>query len=402
MSDIFDKLTKARIQLLLDKCFWGNLALHLKLQKAKEVPTFATDGKHIFYNEDFVKKCSDRDIQFILSHEITHNLLFHLTRRNHRNQERWNLAIDYATNLVLQKDFGFVPDGACFDTKFNNMSAEEIYNKLPDMNKKGKKGEDGSNSWEDGDTTIEIDKKGNISVNGKKIKRFDEHKDIEGNKSEIDDMEKEWKIQAVKSYEQAKMQGKLPLGMNIFIEGLLQPKLNWRNMLRQFVVSTAKSDMRWTPPNKRFVHKGLYLPSVKGDSLGDIVVVIDNSGSVVYNQQRFFTECNSILQQYEVDLHLIVCDMKINSYKVYNKGDEIDLKNRGGGGTDLRVAFDYVREKSINPNIIVCLTDGETPFPEKEIYPTLWVLTPDGINLDNVPFGMKVKMEKEQEVENDR
>jgi predicted metal-dependent peptidase len=108
---------------------------------------------------------------------------------------------------------------------------------------------------------------------------------------------------------------------DIFIKELLAPKLDWRNMMKQFMVSTAKSDMRWFPSNRRFVHRGLYLPSNMSDSLGDVVVVVDNSGSTLEYQQRFFTECNDLLQQYDMNMHLRVVDMNINDYKVYNKGD---------------------------------------------------------------------------------
>jgi predicted metal-dependent peptidase len=96
-----------------------------------------------------------------------------------------------------------------------------------------------------------------------------------------------------------------------------------------------------------------------------------------------------------MNLHLIVVDVEINSYKVYTKGDVIDKSYKGAGGTDLRVAFDYILEKGINPTVVVCLTDGETPFPEHELYPTLWVITPYGRDFDKIPFGQKVRIDEE-------
>ena len=386
-----DSLIKARIALLLDFPFWGNLALHLPLREDNTVPTFATDGKCIMYNKDFAEKCSDRDREFIVAHEIGHCIFFHLIRKGDREHERWNLAIDFATNLILYKQFGYVPEGGLYNEKFENMTAEEIYNKLPDMNGKGK---DGYRRYQKGDIIIEIDKDGNIKVNGKEVKPFDVHKEIKCSKQERDELEKEWAIQVAKAWQQAKMAGKLPAGMDVFIEQLLAPKLDWRNMLRQFVITTAKSDFRFYPPSRRHLHNDMYMPSMTDESLGDVVVIVDNSGSVINSQQRFFSECNGLLQQYEVDMHLIVCDTQINDYHLYNKGDTIKLRYKGSGDTDLRVAFDEIAKRRINPSVVVCITDGYTPWPEKEKYPTLFVISEDGVDLKDVPFGMKSKMAK--------
>lgn len=396
MKDTKTRITKARIHLLLEKCFYGNLALSLKMEENNDVQTMATDGKHIFYNKEFIDSLSDDDLQFILCHELIHNILYHLTRRENREQGQWNLAIDFAVNNILYKDFGFLPKGALFKKEFENMTAEAIYNKLPEMNGKGQK--NGSyKRYEKGDgqdnITVEISKDG-IKVNGEKIKQYDEHKDIRGSKSEIDELEKEWKIQTVKAYEQAKMQGKNPAGMDIFIKELLQPKLDWRNMMLQFIVSTAKNDFTWLPPNRKFIHRDMYFPSVTGESLGDVAVIIDDSGSCITDQQRFFSECNALLQQYEINLHLIVCDMQINSYRVYEQGEQICLEQKGGGRTNLVKAFEFIKEKSINPNVIVCLTDGQTDFPKKEDFPTLWVISKNGVEEDKIPFGMKVKIDE--------
>lgn len=383
------RLTKTRIKLLLDRCFYGNLALHLKLERNDSVPTMATDGKNILYNEEFVRSLENWELEYVMCHEILHVVFYHLTRRDNREQTRWNMAIDYATNSILYKEFGKNPKGALYNPKFTDMSAEQIYNKIPNFN--DKQGNIVSNDI----ITIELDKDGNVKkVNGEKVKDYDAHNDIQGSKQEREELEKDWKIQTTKSFHQAKMQGKTPNGMDIFIKELMQPKLDWRSMMKQFVVSIAKSDYSWLPPNKRFIHRGMYLPSITGESLGDVVVIVDNSGSTLNYQERFFSECNGLLQQYDMNLHLIVVDMEIQSYEVYHKGDELKKQYKGGGGTDLTVAFDEIKNKFINPSVVVCLTDGYTPYPDREEYPTLWVLTEDSLELDKIPFGQKVRVEK--------
>ncbi len=385
-----DSLIKARIALLLDMPFFGNLALHLPLKEDNVfTPTFATDGKFIYYNKKFAESCDDQKKQFIIAHEICHNIFKHLSRIGERHKERWSLAIDYTTNAILKKDFGYVPKGGLYSEEFENMTAEEIYNKLPEMNGQG----EGYSRFEKGDIIIEIDKDGNMKINGQTVKPFDSHNQIKGSKQEIDELEKEWTIQVSKAHQQAKMAGKLPAGMNVFIEQLLQPKLDWRNMMRQFVINTAKADFRFLPPNRRYLHLDMYMPSMTGESLGDIVIIMDVSGSTGGEiQQQFLSECNGLLQQYDMNLHLLMCDTQITSHEQYQQGDEIKRKYSGLGGTEISEGFKYVDSKRLNPNVIVCLTDGYTDLNFKSRYPTLWVITKDGIDLDKVPFGMKVKM----------
>lgn len=383
---IIDDLTRARIQLLLDKTFYGNLCLSLKLVEDNSIGTFATDGKNILYDSEFAGNLSNIEKQWVLCHEILHIVLKHLTRRNDREQVRWNYAIDFAVNSILNKEFKFVPEGAVYNQKFEDKTAEMIYNELGKEQQKDNEQKNGKGKGQKGNG------KETITVDGEqiKVKQYDEHKDIKGSKAEIDEFEKDWKIKTIKSYEQSKIAGKEPAGMKIFIDGLLQPKLDWRTMMKQFIVSTSKSDFQWSPPNRRLIHRGLYLPSLTGESLGDIVVIVDNSGSTAEYQKRFFSECNALLQQYDMNLHLIVVDTEIKSYKVYQKGDSIDLEYKGGGGTDLRVGFNHIKENMINPSVVVCLTDGYSPLPEIEENPTLWVITKDGIDLEDVPFGEKV------------
>src|SRR3990167_10469517 len=130
---IKDQLIQSRLDLLVDYPFYGSLALHLPLVESKAVPTFATDYKKIYYNPEFVERCSREDKRFILCHELSHVVFLHGIRRGDREIERWNLATDFAINAILKKEFNFVPKGGLYNEKFENMTAEKIYNLLPEM-----------------------------------------------------------------------------------------------------------------------------------------------------------------------------------------------------------------------------------------------------------------------------
>src|SRR5262249_1081316 len=63
-------------------------------------------------------------------------------------------------------------------------------------------------------------------------------------------------------------------------EEVPQPKVDWREVWREFVSCQARNDSSWSPPNRRFIHAGLYLPGLRSEELGDMVLAVDTSGSI--------------------------------------------------------------------------------------------------------------------------
>ena len=102
-----DKIVKARIDFIYNDCvFLGNLALRLKIVDATEwCPTAATDFKHLYYNRDFIDRCSLDEVKFVIAHEVMHCVYDHFTRREERDPRLYNCAGDYMINLEL-KDLG--------------------------------------------------------------------------------------------------------------------------------------------------------------------------------------------------------------------------------------------------------------------------------------------------------
>ena len=92
--------------------------------------------------------------------------------------------------------------------------------------------------------------------------------------------EHEWGIAAEQALRSAKVCGHDPLGVERPLAESRQSQQDWRAILRDFVAATAPSDYRWTPPNRRYVASGLYLPSVERRGLGEIVIAVDTSGSI--------------------------------------------------------------------------------------------------------------------------
>ena len=129
-----EKLITARVGLLLKAGFFGNLATRLKLKNADEwCATAATDGRHFWYNSNFINSLSLRECEFLFGHEVLHVVYDHLSRREHRDPILSNIAADYCVNQdLVDHNIGTritkVP--ILLNVKYRGMSFEEVYDDL--------------------------------------------------------------------------------------------------------------------------------------------------------------------------------------------------------------------------------------------------------------------------------
>lgn len=377
------RIVKARAQLIMGHPFFGTLSLGMSIKEDPKIKTGSTNGKQLRYNADFVRGMRQSQVLGFVAHETAHPAFLHHLRRNGRNKRKWNAACDYAINGILVEAGFDLPDGGLVDPSYKGKSAEEIYSLLPadwDKNIKGPMG------W---DTESE-DPGGCGGV--------DDAEDCE-TAEERDHQEAMWKIQVASAAQAAKQQGKLPAGLERFIEELMKVRTPWRQILRRFITEKAKDDFSWAKVNRRYVSQDLYLPSAYSETMGEIVVVIDTSGSIGQAELSMF---GGELNKIRVDaaprkVHVIYCDAAVNKYEMYGPEDMIELKAVGGGGTDFRPPFKYVDKKGIEPKCLVYLTDMYGTFPDQPPeYPTLWAsFTPD----TKAPFGDVVSIDRAEALE---
>jgi|TARA_R100000049_G_C1956778_1_gene114086 predicted metal-dependent peptidase len=222
---------------------------------------------------------------------------------------------------------------------------------------------------------------------------FDGHfQDIQ----EYEELDKEWTKNVIQAYEASQMQGTEPKGFERRINEILKPKLNWRTILKQYLMDLSASDYQFYPPHKKSMFHGIILPRLRAESLGEIAIMIDSSGSIGDKElQTFLSEINSILNTYDMTLHFFVCDAKVHSHEIYNRGDVVSKKKiLGGGGTDFRPVFRMIEEKNIRPKLLIMFTDGFGTFP-KEVpqYPTVWLLQDKYGIAKYVPFGQTIEFQ---------
>jgi predicted metal-dependent peptidase len=382
-TDALGMLTRARIGLILDQPFFGSLALRLKLQEYAAIETMATDGHNIRYNPSFVEKQKPEHLKTIVAHEVMHCASGHHARRDARDPKQWNIACDYAINPILKESGFSIPDGALISSQYNNMSAEEIYTVR--KNDPNQKGGDGQGDGE-GDQNQDPGKMGAV-----------EDPQGEDSKSptpaELKQAEQDWKVAAKQAATQAKAAGKLPGSLSRFVDEILRPKIDWRAILQVFVQPTGKNDYTMNPPNRRYIHLGLYMPSLKSNEMPPIVIGIDTSGSIsAENLNCFRAEIQSIMDNCPTTIDCFYCDTKITGHDIFTQDNPVVFKNcRGGGGTDFRPVFKEIEKQGLRPECLIYLTDLEGSFPDHAPdYPVLWINT---YNHETAPFGTTVFME---------
>ena len=387
--DSRDKIIKARAALVLDEPFFGSLVHRLILEEDSSCNTLWVDGSRLGYNPGFVDSLSMDTLKGCLCHEVMHCALSHHARRGCRDSKKWNVAADYAVNPIIRDKFS-LPDGALFNPDFSGISSEEIYNNLPDQDQGDRDQGQDQSQGQDGD-----DSQGSGADPG----GCGEVRDCPGedgglaSESDLSKSKADWKVAVSQAAQQARAFGSLPAGMDRVVDEIVNPKVDWRSLLRRFMDQVSKSDYSWSPPNRRYIHAGLYLPSCRTSDIGTVVVAVDTSGSISQDAiNRVAAELSSIVIDFRAESYVLYCDSKIQGIEHFLDGDFPDKLNpKGGGGTSFVPVFEWIDRESINPSFLIYFTDLCGDFPESgPMYPVLWIT--EGQALKEVPFGEVIEV----------
>lgn len=366
------RMIEARTRICLSQDFWHTLVLRLKLREEPRIPTAATDGESLLYNADFVASCSDEHLAGIWVHETMHCALGHIWRLPRlQHKIKANLAADFAINPMVHEAGYKLPPGSLFDRAFVGKSAEWIYEQLPDPPEDQEPGPPGQ-----GESLTSPPSPGGDDGEGKEVKG-----------SSV--LEQDWKQALQDVAEQARRRGTLPSGLEQIIERALKPRTDPLAELFQFVGQRAKDDFSWRRANKAYAPHGLILPSLYSERVGPIAVWVDTSGSCWSKPllAKFLAWCQAVLDDFRPkELRVYQGDAGVQNVFVYEPGDEIDLKVKGGGGTDVAPVIEAAMAEDEPPVAFIGLSDLFANFGEAPSVPVLWV-THTKPRDARVPFG---------------
>jgi len=400
-------LTKAKINTLLNNPFFGFLCLHLEVIEDCSVPTMCTNGDFLRYNPDFVirlaKDYSQKGIEAALLHELEHICWGHIWRRGDRDFHRWAIAADAVVNADLIRLGYRVPDNWVRIEGVDNMSVEEVYRlikvrRVAIVNTEQDKNASGQSRDDAYDETLKWEVRGKTSSGNvvQSHKLWGKNKDNKPmNSHEKAEAETKWKTRISQARQLARQQGQGLGQLEQVIDELLEPKIHWRELLRDFIISSAKSDYRLTPPSRRYLHLGMYLPSIYGDEV-EIAFAVDTSASMTDKEViEGFSEAQAICSQFANHIiHWYQADWGIQEYKVIDVYEpDIPRKIRGRGGTSFIPVFEDIQERKLNISCLIYFTDLQGSFPESSPpYPVLWLTTSN----ETAPFGITIPYEPNQ------
>lgn len=422
----YERIILARTKMIMECPFFGILAARLKLVENNTwCRTLAVDGKHLYYNVEFVmgiedpsrraeyeqllidsidgitpkqideaiNGLSDNNLIAGFIHEILHCAYNHFQRLGTRDRRKFNRAADYAINQIIKRDskLGEIGQSWLYDPKYNGMAAEEIYNLLEDEEGAGGsgKGSGGGAGTGAGGTLDQHD----IPQEGESAPEFTDEERAKFMEDFKDAMVN------------AAMAHGAPPEIRAMIDEYKNPTIDWRTMLNKTLRSLIKNDLSYMRPSRRswstgFGTTGSYynspiFPGLQPDNDIDICVALDASGSISTEMLRdFLSEVIGMTKQFtQFKIRILTFDTGVYTVMNYVTGEEqkiLQYPVRGGGGTLFTAVWDHMKEDSYVPNQLVMFTDGEPwgSWGDPDYCETLFVIHSNPKKMS--PFGTTI------------
>lgn len=365
------RLHKAVVKLMSEEALTSLCGVIMvgKREVVDSIPTACTDGVNEKYGRKFIGSLSDPQLRAVILHELGHKMYMHLTTWEHLwriDPDRANRAADRVVNLwvydLINKDsvnaeFWTSPP-PLLDEKYRGMSVQQVFDDL------GKQGQ------------------GQDQDQGQPEPSMDEH-DHESAQS-MSEAQKQQVKQTIDSAlrQGAMMADKLGSGGDRALGDLLQSKIDWRQVLREFITNLCVGSdyATWASPNRRFIGEGYYMPSGVSEQVGEVIVAPDMSMSMWDQLPRIMGEIKGICEQVKPSqIRILYWDTQVCADEVYDFAqlDQIMslTKPAGGGGTDAACIPAYIATKGYTPQAVIVLTDGYVCSWGSWVHPVLWCVT---------------------------
>lgn len=378
------RLLLSRLRLLTTNGFFGLLLMHARFGLDAECETAYTDGRMIRFSPDFMKDLSDKELDFVLMHEVMHMALRHCFRGQKLEHTRFNIACDIVVNsnillsanmdkssITLTKygvSMHTAPDGK----EGYNYTAEQVYEMLPSMpdNPKGGGRSKTSGSWDDHEKWQELP-----------------DDDFE---SEQWDHLLETACEVISIRESSQTYGGGPLMAKRLMELGRKSEIDWRTILQEFLQEEI-NDYSFSPPDRRFSDSDFFLPDYneKEEVPGNVWFLIDTSGSISDGAiNAAYGEICSAIEQFGGKLEGLLSFTEsyvTEPIPFHTITDLMAIKPVGGGGNDFSDIFRYMRNHMTEdlPWYIVIITDGYDQFPPETDamgVPVLWLINNENAN----------------------
>ena len=435
-----EKIVRAICDLQKDQPFFAHLSMNMKIKEMPEdhpMKTMAVDAKgNMFYADEFVAQLTQAQVKGVVTHECLHSALEHCLRTGARDHRISNVAQDVAVNMMIKQSGMELPevwkvktkDGKTVDGKgipadvAKDNSVFELHGYAPKPIKIRIE-QVSLKPWESiysevlEQITKQQQQQGGQQQGGQGLGQgqgsnqpgFDEHmhgKDGEtGEELSGQEMEAEanrWRGNLANAAQYSKNMGKVPAGLDRILKDILKPKVRWKELLLRYIKQHgAPVDWSYHKPSKRSHALGIFMPTVVRESV-DVEIIVDVSGSIDGDSlKEFISEVVGIAKALSnINMQVTFVDAEIHESYAVSNGDIpkiLNFKISGGGGTNLEIKLEHIKETNPSIPLVILLTDGFTPFTHKRSdfpFDCLWCITKNGINdLKEIPYGYAIKMD---------
>ena len=348
----------------------------------------------MYYDPEVFNKWTPAEVAAVLIHEVNHIIRDHADRaeqvgaaQNNRptpTSQLWNIAGDCEINDDLE--YFPLPQERVHPDNFDleeGQVAEWYFNKLQGKQQQQPPPQCGSCSGAPSEAEQELQDAGELPKEGSP-----EEKNEGLSKARLEQVKDETARQV---QEHAKSAGNVPHGLQCWAEARLKPQIDWRKRLAKLVrracaYKSGAVDYCSTKISRRQWGIGLgprrpILPAFH-QPIPNVVVAIDTSGSMGCNDAlgRALSELDGLLKTLQTSVTILIADCEVSEARCALRWQDIQEHLTGGGGTSFVPVFEYMLEKSIQPDCLIYMTDGwgnapATPPP----FPVVWAITnPEG------------------------
>ncbi|WP_433562516.1 vWA domain-containing protein [Nocardia sp. CA-151230] len=359
----FDKLFAARLLAARARPYLATALFALHLVESPRVPTMGVDRYwRCYVSPAFVNYTPVEDLASVLVHEVSH-----LLREHHRRSDRFarehdltgpaerlrmNIAADAEINDDAFGDGLVQPDGAVLPSTLGLGSGELMEDYLRQF-RLGPRTAD--LAWLDcGSGADGLDREWELGPDG-----------ADGLSEQERDAVRFRVAQGIIG-----RPGHAPEGWRRWAEEAVHPPQPWRDLLGAAIRAAASApgvgeDYTYGRPARRSAGvPGVVLPSLRRTP-PRVTVIIDTSGSVSDAELgSALLETAAIARTVggrRDSVTVLSCDAAARIADPLCRAEDIPLI--GGGGTDLRSGFAKALRAQPRPDVIVVLTDGQTPWP---------------------------------------
>lgn len=417
------KFAKAMVVLQQIRPFYSAVYEVMEKIECSSIDTIGVTTNKLYYNKEFVDSTEFSNFLFVILHEVGHIALMHVARMEGRNLELWNIAADLYVNAMLNREFKLSGPGSVSTVMNHKITflngalwnntidvdvdyTEMIYEVVCEQAKKNGYFND---SLSKGDYTFSY--KGHGSDGGREQTEFTVSRDkfkadlIDTGADQCEKDQEARKIVSdavVRSEMNGNSAGDSTDGLMRLSKNMLKSELDWKKLLRRYLVKATASDSSFSNPDKRMYYASAIYPGQIADEMNEIhgiKVCIDTSGSINDDDIKYFCgQVYSLVKQFKIRAELIYWDSEVQStgeFTGYKEFERIDCM--GFGGTKPQVVFEYLSSKKckVKPVVTLMFTDGyyyegwDTLEMRKKYKDTIWIMTKDYNKEFKEPFGKK-------------